>query len=202
MLCVITCSIIPYRHHLNTVVANHQNAAIIIAIMKLSTALLLALAPVNNAVDSPPPNLRGIAAVALSDEESTPVMVMGDDIDFVEEEESRYGVGPHECRTITLSCSTIETMPSHFKCCSGLTCKSDSTQGSAGNGFAYDGTCVDENAAPAAPAGGGRHGPGCKTENHHCGSPGLQCCNSPPYNLVCSTETNTCVQAQEEIEEE
>jgi hypothetical protein len=109
-------------------------------IMKLSCVLLLALAPVN-AVDYQPQaaNLRGIAAIALSDEESAPVV---DGIDFVEE--SRYGGGPphNSCREIVgQSCSTSSTAPTSHKCCNNLTCQSDDTVS-----YPFDGKCAEATA--------------------------------------------------------
>jgi hypothetical protein len=171
--------------------------------MKLSCVLLLALAPVN-AVDSQPANLRGIASIALSDEESAPVMVDG--IDFVEE--SRYGgSGPNHnsCRGVTLWCSTSPTAMASHKCCENknLTCQpSVHVKSEVGNSNAFDGTCVANGPGPAAPTAGARYGQACKTAGDPCnntsGSATTKCCNDGvTYNLVCSASAGagTCVEA-------
>jgi hypothetical protein len=178
--------------------------------MKFSCVLLLALAPVN-AVDSQSQaaNLRGIAAIALSDEESAPVMVDG--IDFVEE--SHYSGGPHHnsCRSVTLWCSTSPTAMDSHKCCAGFTCEpSVHVKSEVGNSNAFDGTCVANGPGPAAPAGG-RYGQTCKHQagdpcNDTSGSAITKCCNDGvTYNLVCNASTGpgTCVEvtAPGEIDE-
>ena len=167
--------------------------------MKLSCILLLALAPVN-AVDSQPQaaNLRGIAAIALSDEESAPVNVDG--IDFVQE--SRFGGPPaNSCRKVTLWCSTNPTaMPSH-KCCNNLTCQFDDDVKSEIGPF--DGICVANGPdVPTAPTAGGRYGQACRMSGEQCNdtsaSVTTKCCNDGvTYNLVCnaSTGAGTCVDA-------
>ena len=165
--------------------------------MKLSCVLLLALAPVN-AVDYQPQaaNLRGIAAIALSDEESAPVMVDG--IDFVEE--SRYTGGPphNSCRAVTLWCSTSPTAMASHKCCNNLTCQSDDTV----NSPVYNGKCVADGPVPASPIAGGRYGQSCKMSGDECNdnseSATTKCCNDGvTYNLVCnaSVGAGTCVEA-------
>ncbi len=175
--------------------------------MRLSCVLLLALAPVN-AVDSQPQaaNLRGIASIALSDEESAPVM--GDGINFVEE--SRYGGGPHpnSCRQVTNSCSTSLNAPTHHKCCGNLTCQFDDVVNSqVGH---WDGACVANGPVPVAPnTAGGRQGRTCRLKGEHCNdtsaSQTTKCCNDSaqggPYNLVCDANASiypgagTCVDA-------
>ena len=174
--------------------------------MKLSCVLLVALAPVN-AVDSQPQaaNLRGIAAIALSDgEESAPPMVDG--IDFVKE--SRYGPHtPQSCKKVSLWCSTDPDAMASHKCCNNLTCQpSDHVKSQALNGF--DGTCVANGPAPVAPnTAGGRYGQACRMSGEQCndtsGSTTTKCCNDGgSYNLVCSA--GTCVEATApgEIDEE
>lgn len=174
--------------------------------MKLSCVLLLALAPVN-AVDSQPQaaNLRGIAAIALSDEESAPVMTDG--IDFVQE--GRYvPMGPpaNSCKKVDLWCSTSPTaMPSH-KCCKFLTCQPSvhvKNEGSA-NSNAFDGICVANGTGAVAPnTAGGHYGQSCKMLGDQCNdnsaSPLTKCCNDlaqgGTYNLVCNAGTGTCVEA-------
>lgn len=163
--------------------------------MRLSCVLILALAPVN-AVDSQSQaaNLRGIAAIALSGEESAPVM--GDSIDFVKEssDKRRFGVPKAAtCRGEAHRCATSPT-PDQLKCCGSLVCQPDETVQSSQSGV-EDGKCVatrPEN-GPSGPGPTGRaahNGQVCQQKGDACSnnilSPAAKCCNDGvTHNLIC-----------------
>ena len=171
--------------------------------MKLSCVLLLALAPVN-AVDSQPQvsNLRGIAAIALSDEESAPVMTDG--IDFVQDS-FRGGPPANSCRKVTLWCSTNPDAMASHKCCNNLTCQPSVhvKNESSGNANAFDGICVANGpGVPTSSTAGGRYGQSCRLSGEQCNdnsaSVTTKCCNDGVTdNLVCNSSTGagTCVDA-------
>jgi hypothetical protein len=145
--------------------------------MKLFVALLFTLATVQNqapvnAAEDLPPNLRGVAGIALTNGES------------------RYGTPPVDCKAVDRWCSTSSAIAA-LTCCAGLTCRSDDSVSIHDD--TINGVCEGEGNTTAP--SNTRDGAGCKRESHNCSTksdaPAQDtCCNSEDFDLFCKKDYN------------